>query len=244
MDDKKLKDMWTQMNNYINFPFYGIESIEKFLERKSSSIFTKIRQNIRAVFIFQAIGIIFIIMDILFYYPNLIIVSLSIAALLVFLIIVKYEIDTLRTITNLERSTKNVQENLTGLHDFIIKNRIKMVLSYVSANIIVFPAGVLFYFYLVYGQIKPMPVFGFFVFGMIHIVMIIGAYVLQDSQLDFHRQHIKACIEDFDDQSKMLVSNQIEEKQKQDERVKVIVIAIFLVILLIIVSILKKNGVG
>ena len=241
---KKIKVMWILINNYLNFPFYGIENIEKFLERKSSSIFTKIKSNIRTVFVFQTLGILFLIMDIVFYYPDLYIFSLSVAALLVLLVIIKYEFDTLQTISNLQKTNKNVQESLNELHDFILRNKLKMVLSYISTNVFIFPAGLIFYFFLLYGQIKLFPIFGYIVFGIIHLLMIIGAFIIQNSQLDFHQQHIKACIEDFDDQEKMLLSNRIEEKQKQDVRLKIMVIAIILIVLIVFIAILKKNGVG
>lgn len=244
MEDKKLKDMWTNLNELLETPFYGSQNIESFINRRSSSISSKVKNTLLINLIIKAITIIALIINILFYYPNTYVIFLCSMGLLLVILSLSYDLKTMKLFNQAIDYNKSAREKLKDLHALLYNNTNFIVMSSVSSFLVSFPALILLYFYIVYGQIKPMPPFGFLVFGTIHIIGCIYSYIVHSSQLKFHTKHMEACLAEFDDDTKMFISHEIEEKRKQDAKIKLLIYIILLLAFVVLVAILKKLGIG
>jgi flagellar biogenesis protein FliO len=244
MEDKKLKDMWTQMNEYLNYPKYGSGNIEEFMGRKSKSIFNKIKENLTILLGFKTFILCGLIFDFIFYTHNIYVQGFALISAILLVYIMYYEFMTLRKIRAIHKNTYNINQHLSELLSFIEENQTGMILSASTTNLFGFPGLMLMYFYLLYGQIKPMPVFGFFVMGVLFLIGVIGGYIIQKAQLDSHINHLRTCIDKMDNEMKMYLSNEVEAKGKQNIKIKVLIMFIIILVFIVIVALLKKFGIG
>ncbi|MEE4176083.1 MAG: hypothetical protein V2I46_01095 [Bacteroides sp.] len=236
----KIKDRWNNINEFSGIPGYGLTSIEKFIQGRSESIFEKIRSIFLRDIIIKSIAAVFITLNLIFYQGYDLIITLNVVLLaflgFFFFIEMKY-FSAFKRSADMGKSSK---ENLSSILIFLERKFPVSAIFRATTYLFGFVPGLLLYFYLAYGYPKPIETMGYFVFSFLCLLGIISGYILDTRQVRHHKNHIKVCLSDLNDDALALASANIEANRKLDITTIVLVQALILLGFLVLVVILKS----
>ncbi len=238
-----LKSGWDNIDELSGIPGYGITSVEKFIYGRSVSIYEKIRGLFIWSFIIKAVAVLFIVFNLILYreYENIIMINA-----LLFLLLIIFLIIEIRFFSEFKKSaapSKSSKENLSSLLIFLGRKFPVLAIFRSASSLFGFLPGILLYFMLVYGYLKPIDLMEYLVFSFLCLIGIIFSYILDKRQVGYYIRHIKICLSDLNDNALALASENIETKRKLDVTVIVltqfVIILVFVVIMVILKSILR-----
>jgi hypothetical protein len=235
-----IKSGWENIDELSGIPGYGITSVEKFIYGRSVSIYEKIRGLFVGGFIVKSVAFLFIVFNLISYrrYENVILLNaLLLLLLIIFLIIeVKVYIEFRRSAA----PSKSSKENLSALLIFLGRKFPLMAILRSASYLFGFIPGLLLYFMLVYGYLKPIDLMGYFAFSFLGLTGIIFSYVQDRRQVRYYIRHIKLCLSDLNDNALAMAYENIETKRKLD--VTVVGLTYFVIILafVVLMAILKS----
>jgi len=238
-----LKSGWDNIDEFSGLPGYGITSIEKFIYGRSLSIYQKIRGIFIWSFILKSVAFLFIVFNLILYrkYENVIMINALLCLLLViFLIIeIRFYFEFRKSAT----PSKSSKENLSSLLVFLGRKFAVLTIIRSATYLFGFIPGILLYFMLVYGYLKPIDLMGYLVFSFLGLIGIIFSYINDKRQVGYYIRHIKLCLSDLNDNALALASEIIETKRKLDVTIIVltqfVIILVFVVLMVILKSILR-----
>lgn len=238
-----LKNGWDNIDEFSGIPGYGITSIEKFTYGRSVSIFEKIRSIFIRSFIIKSIAALFISFNLILYRGNKNVIMIN--AFLMFLLVI-FLIIEIRFFSEFKKSaspSKSSKENLSSLLIFLGRKFPVLAIFRSATYLFGFIPGILLYFMLVYGYLKPIDLMGYLVFSFLGLIGIIFSYIHDKRQVGYYIRHIKLCLSDLNDNALAMASENIETKRKLDVTIIVltqfVIILVFVVLMVILKSILS-----
>jgi hypothetical protein len=238
-----LKDGWDNIDELSGIPGYDIKSVEKFIHGRSISIYQKIRSLFIGSFILKSVAFLFIVFNLILYrkYENVIMINALLCLLLViFLIIeIRFYFEFRKSAT----PSKSSKENLSSLLVFLGRKYPLLAIIWSATYLFGFIPGILLYFILAYGYLKPIDLMDYLVFSFLGLIGILSSYLYNKRQFGHHVRHIKLCLSDLNDNALALASENIETKRKLDVTIIVltqfVIIMVFVILMVILKSILS-----
>ena len=237
MNDDNLKNLWNQINDQSDIPEFEAKTIDQFIINRSGSIQNKVRNILRHDLILKSISGIALLLTLAFYQDTPDVVYISLAGILFLTLMTYLEVRALRQFNKVSDPTLSTRDNLSGIQLFLKRNSSLVALINASSQILIFVPGILLYFYMVYGQVKSVTVFDFFVFSGICLIGIITNYLRIISLIKFHIKNVAVFLSDLNDNILALVTQSIEQQRKQDQTVRFLVgfLLVFAFILFVLV---------
>ena len=238
-----LKDGWDNIDELSGIPGYDIKSVEKFIHGRSISIYQKIRGLFILSFILKSVAFLFIVFNLILYrkYENVIMLNALLCLLLViFLIIeIRFYFEFRKSAT----PSKSSKENLSSLLVFLGRKYPLLAIIWSATYLFGFIPGILLYFILAYGYLKPIDLMDYLVFSFLGLIGILSSYLYNKRQFGYYIRHIKLCLSDLNDNALTMASENIETKRKLDVTIIVltyfVIILVFVVLMVILKSILR-----
>ena len=235
-----IRNGWENIDEFVGIPGYGITSVEKFIRGRSVSIYEKVRGIFKRDFIFKSISCLFIILNLILYKDYKIILIIN--AILMFLLIV-FTLAQIKYFGLFKRSAdpgRSSRDNLTSLLTFLKRKFPFSALMSASSNIFGFVPGMLLYFILVYGYLKPFQPMAYFVYSFLCLTSMIFSFILDMRQVRYHIKHIRICLSDLNDNALAMASENIESKRKQDTTVIVLTQVVIVLGFIVLIAVLKS----
>ncbi len=200
--------------------------IEKLLHRKSRDISQLFKKGLvfdlvlKSLIGFSLIGIIILFTG----NPYLLISMLAVLAIILWTI--WYQVKIYRKIPS-TGTEPVIRTSLEQRIQFYHKHFIKSLYIGALSNSLFFISGSLYYFYFKYGEIRPLDLTDYLVFGTgITIAFVLGAWV-NISQHNFQMKQLESCLQEIDE-------NALTELTMKDRRNKKI--RLFIIVLLALIS--------
>lgn len=240
MKMNNLRNGWDNIDELIGIPGYGITSLENFIKGRSVSIFEKIRNVFIRDFIIKSVAALFIISDLILYHDNQNILILN-AVLLVFLML--FSLVGIKYYNHFKLSSdpgKSSKENLTSLLIFLKRKYPVYAVFSSTTYMFGFIPGILFYFIIAYGYLKPFTLMSYFVYSFICLTGMIFGFILDTRQARFHIDHIRICLSNLNDNALAIASENIESKRRMDLTIIILIQTVILLSFLVMIVLLKS----
>jgi hypothetical protein len=243
MNDKNLKDMWKDMEYFMDTPQYFGSDIDRIIKRRSKSVSDKILNMLKLHIGIKMVSFIVLVIDSLVYFNvqrDIALICMTAAAILIPLIVFEYR--TLHEFIDLSDFARSTKEKLTGMLTFLKNRSFITLLSTSTTYLFGYTAGILLYFFAEYGMLRRMGSLDVFVFPAICLIGIVLSYVMNDNTIKYQVKHLELCLSDFEDDVMAMVEREIEKQRKRDELVKLMVGVIVFLSLLVFIAVLKALG--
>jgi hypothetical protein len=242
MRDDSIKNNWDNLGDFSGISRFSKMSPEQFLRSRSNTIYGKIRSTIVTDLVLKSIFALVIVVDIIFYSDLLPVIAIMACLSVLLILTCSLEVFALREFARISDPGQSSRDNLSSMLTYLQRKAIVPVISMAATQIIIFISGLLFYFYIFYGYLKPISIFSFFVFGTLCLIGFITSLVINSSQIKYHIRHLEACLSDLNENSLAMVCHNIEEKRKQDATIKfllgIVIVFGFIALLVILKGII------
>jgi len=235
-----LRNGWGNIDEFAGIPGIGITSVEKFIQGRSLSIAGKVRAIFVRDFIFKTLAYLFIVPNLFLYRDNQEIWMIN--AILGVLLVV-FTMLGMKFFREFKRSAdpaRSSRENLSSLLDYLSRRFPYAAVIAATTYLCAFLPGILFYFAVAYGYLKPFTTETYLVYSFIGILGTISGYVLDIRSVRHHVQHIRICLSDLNDNALALASQNIEMKRKMDHFIVILIQVVILLGFLGVIVILKN----
>ena len=159
------------------------------------------------------------------------------------LILILFEFRVLGQFQSIADYGQNTKEKLSRLLIFLKGRFSTVLLSIASTYLFGFTAGMLQYFYWTYGYVRKLENMDIYVFSTICLIGIIMNYVTYSSLVRYQEKHLSLCLSDLNEDTMLIVSQNIEERQKQDRIIKVLITVALIFGLIVLIAVLKGLGI-
>ena len=111
-----------------------------------------------------------------------------------------------------------------------------------KVTLVLFISGLLLYFFITYGQLRPLDNMDVFVFSTLCLIGIVSNFAVNRSQIEYHAGHIEACLSDLNDEVLAVVTSSIESQRKQDHAIKMLLALVLVLGFVVLIVVLKALG--
>jgi hypothetical protein len=236
-----LKNNWNNLDEFSDIPGYGFKSINQFLGYRSDTIFDKIRWIFYGDLLRKLVGTLFIICGLVIYHDKMPLVTILSLLLIIQLFASWFEIKALQNFNKISNPASSPKNILSAILVFLKSSFTLPLISMSSSFVFIFVPGLLLYFELVYGYLKPITPFDYLAFCGLCLIGIIMSFTIIRSQLNFHIKHLRVCLSDLNEDTLFLVSQNIESQRKQDEWIKVLVSLALIIGFVALLAALKSS---
>ena len=244
MDDKRLKDLWETGREEDYNSEYQIRDIQRFISKKSNSVIEKIRKLLHFDIGLKLIIAFFLLVNVFIFFRIQVLVAYICLLLLPLLIVlILFNFGMLRQFQNIADYGQNTRDKLSQLMIFLKGRFFLALLSIASTYLFGFTAGVLQYFYWTYGYVRSLDNMDIFVFSFICLLGIIMNYATYSSMVRYQVKHLELCLSEFNEGTLLIVSQNIEERQKQDRLIKILLTIAIAFGLIVFIAVLKGLGI-
>jgi len=238
MEDKTLKDMWYNDVVIPGSSEYTDRAIQRFISGRSRSVSDKVRTLIRFdVFMKIMLGIALAVNALLYFQIQNIVSIVCILELLVLISLIRFEFGGLSQFNKLSEFNQPARHKIIGMLSFLKTRFFSIVLAISSSYLFLFTAGMLFYFYIKYGQLRPLDEMDVFVFSIICLAGMAINFVSHQSLVRFQAQHLASCLAELNDGSLDALTRAVKKKQKQDRLINILIALILIIGLLVFIAI-------
>jgi hypothetical protein len=190
--------------------------------------------------ILKSIGGITLLLNFVFYWGNSDVVLICLGGIIFLGIITTIQWRTLQEFNKIANPGLSTREALSSVLIFIKRKANIYEICIAASQVLIFVPGLLLYFYLVYGQIKPMTGMSFAVFTILALIGTFSAYSRVRAQIKFHIQYLNISLSDLNENSLQYAFTAIDEKRKQDNLFKTLVYILAVVGFIALIAILKS----
>jgi hypothetical protein len=240
MKDEQLKNIWNMMNDKSGTLGSLDLRTEQFIQSSSGSVQEKIRSLLQNDLILKLISAIAFLLNVFFYLNTLQIIYVCIAGILFWTIMTTIEWKTLQGFNKIADPADPTRDNLSKMLVFLRRKANIYELTIASSQALIFIPGLLIYFFLVYGAVKPMTGESFVVFTILCLIGTIVSFFRTKSQIEFHIKHLTICLSDLNDNSLGFALETIERQRKQDHLIKSLVGLVLILGFLVFIAIYKS----
>jgi hypothetical protein len=240
MKDEQLKNIWNMIDDKTGtFELLGMTK-EQFISNRSASIQDKIRRMLQNDLILKMISGIAFLLNFLFYWGTPDVLYVCLAGILFLAMMTSVEWKTLRGFNNISDPGLPTRDALSSVLVFLKRKANLYELTIAASQILIFVPGLLIYFYLVYGQVKPMTGFSFFVYATLALIGTIMAFARVRAQIKFYIKHLTLCLSDLNENTIGYALQMIENQRKQDNLVKLLVALLLIFGFVAFIALLKS----
>lgn len=235
MKDQEYKDIWRSLEENPGVPIEGTFDAQRFIKSRSNTVKDKIRKIIQNDLLLKLVGGIVLLLDIAFYIDTINVLYVCFAGLIFLAIMSFIEYKTLQQFNKIADPGLSTRDNLSEILIFLQRKSNILAILNASSQVLIFVPGLLAYFFLTYGQLKPMTGMSFFVFTTLCVIGTIMSYSRIISQVNYYIKHITLCMSDLNDDVLQMAYASIEKERRQDNTLKVVIglLAIFAFVALI-----------
>lgn len=240
MSKNNLKDKWNNVDEYSDIPEFDNRSIEQFLSNRSVSIYEKIRRILITDLVVKSVSGILILLDLLIYHDTYPVIYVITGLLLLLLAMFWLEVKVLQKFNKAADPGQTTRDNLSAILIFLKRRFTVPLFTIASTQVLIFVPGLLLYFFLVYGHIKPITPLSYFVFCFLCLIGTVVSFLYMKSQVGFNIRHLNLCLSDMNDSILAVVADNIEAQRKQDSMIKVLVGLLLIFGFVILLAVLKS----
>jgi hypothetical protein len=236
MNDDKLKDMWKSSENTLETPGYQSSRIENFISGRSDSVAEKVRKMLQLDIGLKTFVAFVFTVDAVIYVNTQPVFLLCLAGIALLVPLILFELNIKKQFAAVSDSGQNTTERLSEILVFLRSRFLTALLSIASTDIFIFISGTLVYFYLIYGKVRPLDTQDIFVFSVLILIGIVVNFVQNKSQVKYSIKHLELCLTDLSESTLIIVSENIETRQKQDRTTKFLIslVLVFAFVLLVL----------
>jgi hypothetical protein len=244
MSDKDLKDMWNSTAGAAGASGYEQSTIERLLGKRSYSVVDKVRRMLQLdIWMKGASAVLFAVTAALYWRVQTAVSFICLGAIAVTVPLVLFELRVLKQFTIVSDCGQNTKEALSGTLTFLRSRFLTVLLSASLTYLFFFISGSLLYFFMTYGQLRPLDNMDVFVFSTLGLIGIVANFAVNRGQIEYHARHIEACLSDLNDQVLAVVTSSIESQQKQDLAIKMLLTLVIVLGFVVLILVLKALGV-
>jgi hypothetical protein len=240
MKDNELKNIW----NMINDDTLGFDALnmtkDQIISSRSGSVQNKLRAMLQNDLILKLISSIALLLNLVFYWGTSDVIFICLGGILFLGIITTIQWKTLQEFDRISNPGLSTREVLSNVLIFIKRKANIYAICIAASQVLIFVPGLLLYFYLVYGQVKPMTGMSFAVFTTLALIGTFSAYSRVGAQIKFHIQYLRISLSDLNENSLQYAFNAIDNKRKQDNLQKILVYILATVGFVALMVILKS----
>lgn len=212
-DIDSLKSAWKREEGF-DSPRLSESDIEKYLQKKSKGISQHYKKGLVFDLVLKGlVGISLIGIIILFAGNiNMLISMLMVLALILWSI--WFQVKMYRNIPSDVSSEPVIRKTLEKRIDFYRKKYFKSLYIGALSNSLIFVSGSLYYFYIKYGEIRPLDLTDFLVFGGATLIAFIFGAAANIGQMNFQVKQLESCLQEIDEDSISVLTIR-EQKNKR-----------------------------
>ncbi len=240
MTQDKLKHIWNLINDQTEISGSSGHTRDSLIRSRSGSVQEKVRRLFRNDLILNTVGALAFMADLLLYRDNQGVIFICLGGLFLQAIMFTLEVNLLQQFKKASDISRSTRDSLSGLVTFLKRKSPLFGITIAASQITFFSSGVLLYYYLVYGQVKPMTLLTFFVFSVLVGIGTLSAYLRIQSQMKFQIRNLIACLGDLNENTLEFVLDVIEKERKQDEFIRVLVSFLLIFVFVALLAVLKS----
>jgi hypothetical protein len=235
-----LKKGWENIDEFAGIPGIGITSVERFIKGRSISIAGKIRGYFVRDFIFKFLAFLFIVLNLILYRDDGDVWLINAILGVLWIIFTMLGVKFYREFRSSADPARSSRDNLSSLLTFLSRRFPYQAMIAATSYIITILPGILFYFVLAYGSLRPFSMEDYVVFSFMGIMGTLSGYVLDIRAVKHHIHHIRICLSDLNDNALALASENIEMKRKMDHLLTILVQVVIVLGFLVLIAIFKS----
>jgi hypothetical protein len=240
MNENELKQVWRKAGKEMNSQAYSSATIEQFMNSRSTSIGAKVKQLLQIDVFIKSALLVSLLVNAYLYSDTPAILSVCLAAILLLAGLTYFLFKTMEQFNQVTDASKSARDNLTSMLTFLQSRFETSTLAVASTHLFGFTSGVLIYFYLVYGRVRPLDATDYFVFGVFYLIGIIFGITATKGQVKYHIEHLKTCLSDLNEDVLSVVSSHIETQRKQDKVMKTLLMILVAFGFVLLIAVLKQ----
>jgi hypothetical protein len=240
MNENELKQVWRKVGKEMNSQVYSSATLEQFINSRSTSIGAKVKQLLQIDIFIKSALFVSLLFNVYLYFDTPTILSVCLVAILLLAGLTYFESKTMERFNEVTDPSKSAKDNLASMLTFLQSRFETSTLAVASTHLFGFTSGVLIYFYLVYGRVRPLEAMDYFVFGVFYLIGIIFGIAVTKGQVKYHIKHLKACLSDLNENVLSVVSSHIEDQRKQDKVMKILLMLLVAFGFVVLIVVLTK----
>ncbi len=241
MKDQEFKDLWKSLEEDMGMPISGgAFDTQKFINSRSSTVKKRIQKNLHIDLSLKLVSFAILFLNIAFYHETINVLYVCFAGL-VFLSIMSFiEYKTLHQFNRISDPGTNTRDNLSEALIFLQRKSTLIGIVTASTQVFIFIPGLLTYYFLVYGHLKPISGEIFFVFSTLCFIGIVMSYITNTSQIKYHIKHLTICVSDLNDSVLQMAYSTIEKDRKRDGTMKILTALLLIFGSILFLAVLKS----
>ena len=240
MKDDELKNIW----NMINDDTLGFDALhmtkDQIISNRSGSVQNKLRAMLQNDLILKSVSGIALLMNLIFYWGTFDVMLICLGGILFHAIITTIEWKTLQGFDRISDPGLPTREALSNILIFLKRKTNIYEICIAASQVLIFVPGLLVYFYLVYGRVKPMTGESFMVYTVLVLLGTFFSYSRIRAQIKFHIKSLHISLSDLNENSLQYAYNAIDNKRKQDNLMKLFVYFLAIIGFIALIFILKS----
>jgi len=201
--------------------------IQNFLKQKSRDITQLFRRGLTFDVVLKGLVGISLIGIMILFSGNLLLVLAMAIVLGVLIWTIWFQVNMYRNIPGENSSPPVIRTSLENRIQFYRKHYVKSLYIGSLSNVLIFVSGSLYYFYFKYGEIRPMDLVDFLVFGIAIILAFLLGVVVQIAQYNFQVRQLESCLKEIDEDA----MTELSLKEQRKKKLRLIFLALTAVIL-------------
>lgn len=226
MDMDSLKSAWKNEQGFENRRL-SENDIQNFLKRKSRDITRLFRKGLTFDVVLKGLVGISVIGIMILFSGNLLLVLAMAIVLGVLIWTIWFQVNMYRNIPGESSSLPVIRTSLENRIRFYRKHYVKSLYIASLSNVLIFVSGSLYYFYFRYGEIRPMDLIDFLVFGSAIILAFLLGAVVQIAHYNFQVRQLESCLKDIDEEA----MTELTLKEQRKKKLRLFFLALIAVIL-------------
>lgn len=239
MKDEQIKNIWNMIKDKEDTEMPSMTT-EQFIKGRSGSIQDKIRGMLQNDLILKAVSGIALFLNLLFYKDTPDVLYICLAGILFLILMTTIEWKTFKGFKEISSPTLATKEVLSNIMIYLKRKSNLYELTIASSQILIFVPGLLVYFFMVYGQVKPMTGLSFFVFTTLALIGTIMSFARVRAQIKYHIKYLSICLSDLNENTLKFAVQAVEDQRKQDGLLKFIVYFLLILGFIVFIAVLKS----
>ena len=240
MKDEDLRNIWNSLDDYPGVPITGKFSAEQFIKSRSDTVKNRIRKILFNDLLLKLVGGIFLLLDLTFYFDVPEVLNVCAGTLIFLLVMATLEFLTLKRFNSISNPEQSMSNNLSGTMIFLQRKSNIFGILTASSQVLIFVPGLLLYFFLIYGQLKPLTGMSFFVFSTLCLIGTIMFYIRTMSQIKYYVKHFTIYMSDLNDNVLQTAYSTIEKDRKRDNTIKTLTGMLLIFAFVVLIVLLKS----
>jgi hypothetical protein len=216
-----IKTAWKNEKGFEN-KVLSQSDIEKFLQKKSRDITRLFKTGLAMDVILKGIIGASLVGILLLFSGNRELCFAMIAILLLILWAIWFQVKMYRKVPSDDMANPDMRTTLEARIQFYHQRYIKSLLIGAVSNSLIFLSGSLYYFYFKYGEIRPLDLVDYAVFGTAIILAYVLGAAAQIAQHRFQIGQLESCLQEIDEEGMTALTL----KKQKNQRLRLFFIAL------------------